>query len=77
MKFSTLAAYNHDGDVRLIHIADATGDVDQEALLDRTMEIAKAQYGHPSALMCINTSDMKGYTATMAKVTHDMWGQAV
>jgi len=72
MKYSALASYP-DGSFR--HILDATGDVDQGELMDKAFEIAKFNYGHPSAVTLINTSMPSGYEATMAKVTHDMWGK--
>ena len=74
MKYSALSSHR-DGSFR--HILDATGDVDQDELMDKAFKIAKRDYGHPSAVMLINTSMPSAYEATMAKVTHDMWGKPI
>lgn len=79
MTYQVLALYAD----KVCHMASVGGDAshaDVDAVQQKMLKKADAMYGWPSAMMILNDGPdglNNGYEATMAKVTHDMWGKEI
>lgn len=77
MQHSILAIFA-DKFCHMAEISSGASHSDINETTSKMLDKAEAMYGeHPMTMMSMAHDETNGYSATMAKVTHDMWGRAV